>query len=62
VFRLGAARRAPHSWREHIQLVEAIESGDPDRAEAMARSHVDSAARAAHENAQDGYATQRPHA
>jgi DNA-binding GntR family transcriptional regulator len=62
VFRLGAARRAPHSWREHIQLVEAIESGDPDRAEATARSHVDAAARAAHENAQHGYATQRPHA
>jgi DNA-binding GntR family transcriptional regulator len=62
VFRLGAARRAPHSWREHIQLVEAIESGDPDHAEATARSHVDAAARAAHENAQHGYAAQRPHA
>jgi DNA-binding GntR family transcriptional regulator len=54
VFRLGAARRAPHSWQEHIQLVEAIESGDPDRAEATARAHVDAAARAAHENAQGG--------
>jgi len=62
VFRLGAARRAPHSWMEHIQLVEAIESGDPDRAEATALSHVDAASRAAHENARGGYATQRPHA
>lgn len=62
VFRLGAARRAPHSWREHIQLVEAIESGDPDRAEATALSHVDAASRAAHENAQGGYTSHRPHA
>jgi DNA-binding GntR family transcriptional regulator len=62
VFRLGAERRAPHSWREHIQLVEAIESGDPERAEAIALSHVDAASRAAHENALGGYASQRPHA
>ena len=25
VFRLGAAQRAPHSWAEHIRLVDAIE-------------------------------------
>lgn len=47
VFRLGAEVRAPHSWREHIRLVDAIGAGDPDRAEEAARSHVEAAARAA---------------
>lgn len=47
VFRVGAARRAPHSWREHIRLVDAIEAGDAAGAEAAARDHVDAAAQAA---------------
>lgn len=47
VFRVGAARRAPHSWREHIRLVDAIEAGDGAAAEAAARSHVEAAAQAA---------------
>lgn len=50
VFRLGAARRAPHSWQEHIRLIDAIAAGDPDEAEAAARAHVDAAAHAALEN------------
>lgn len=63
VFRLGAAERAPHSWDEHIALVDAIESGDGDRAELAALSHVDAAGAAAYENAEGGYAdAQRPHA
>jgi DNA-binding GntR family transcriptional regulator len=57
VFRLGAAERAPHSWIEHIALVEAIESGDPDRAEMAALAHVSAASAAAHENARSGYPT-----
>ncbi len=47
VFRLGAEVRAPHSWREHIRLVDAIAAGDADGAEEAARSHVEAAARAA---------------
>lgn len=49
VFRMGAEHRAPHSWREHIRLVDAIASGDPDVAQAAARVHVEAAARAATE-------------
>ncbi|MGK5740373.1 GntR family transcriptional regulator [Micromonospora sp. URMC 103] len=55
VFRLGAAERAPHSWAEHIQLVDAIESGDGDRAERAALTHLDAASAAAYENAEGGY-------
>lgn len=47
VFRVSATLRAPHSWREHIALVDAIESGDPDRAEAAGLLHVTAAAHAA---------------
>lgn len=47
IFRVSADRRAPHSWQEHIVLIDAIESGDPDRAEAAAASHVEAAWRAA---------------
>ena len=65
VFRLGAAQRAPHSWHEHIALVDAIESGDPDAAERCAIAHLAAASHAAHTNAEEGYgdaADQRPHA
>ena len=47
VFRLGAGHRAPHSWTEHVQLVEAIAAGDPDAAERVAAQHVRAAAAAA---------------
>lgn len=47
VFRMGGAHRAPHSWSEHIRLVDAIEAGDPDGAEEAARSHVAAASSAA---------------
>ena len=47
VFRVGAAQRAPHSWEEHIRLVDAIEARDPAAASAAAREHVEAAARAA---------------
>jgi DNA-binding GntR family transcriptional regulator len=49
VFQLTAKTRAPHSWDEHIKLVDAIESGDGDRAEVVALSHVGAASMAAHE-------------
>jgi len=47
VFRISAPTRAPHSWREHIRLVDAIEAGDPVRAAQAARAHVAAAAAAA---------------
>lgn len=50
VFRVGAEHRAPHSWQEHIRLVDAIAMGDPDEAEAAAGAHVEAAAHAAQEN------------
>lgn len=47
VFRLGAAQRAPHSWKEHIRVVDAIAAGDREAATAAARDHVEAAATAA---------------
>jgi DNA-binding GntR family transcriptional regulator len=47
VFRVGAAQRAPHSWEEHIRLVDAIAAGDADAAVAAAEAHVEAAAAAA---------------
>ncbi|NMO55237.1 GntR family transcriptional regulator [Actinoplanes sp. TBRC 11911] len=49
VFQMTADVRAPHSWDEHIKLVDAIESGDGDLAESVALEHVGAAATAAHE-------------
>ena len=45
VYRQNAATRAPHSWSEHQGLIEAIESGDEELAEAEARTHVAAARR-----------------
>lgn len=47
VFRVGAAQRAPHSWEEHIRLVDAIAAADPKAATTAAREHVEAAAKAA---------------
>jgi DNA-binding GntR family transcriptional regulator len=47
VFRAGVADRAPHSWIEHIRLVDAIEAGDPLAADKAAKTHVDAASAAA---------------
>lgn len=53
VFRIGAAHRAPHSWVEHIRLVDAIEAGDADAAEAAAGAHVHAAGAAALDRVDD---------
>ena len=53
VFRIGAAHRAPHSWVEHIRLVDAIEAGDADAAEAAAGAHVHAAGVAALDRVED---------
>lgn len=47
VFRVGAAQRAPHSWSEHIRLIDAIAAGDRPAAIEAARRHVEAAAVAA---------------
>jgi DNA-binding GntR family transcriptional regulator len=47
IFRVSASHRAPHSWGEHIRLVDAIADGDADEAEAAALAHVGAAASAA---------------
>ncbi|SNT50521.1 DNA-binding transcriptional regulator, GntR family [Asanoa hainanensis] len=49
VFQLTAEVRAPHSWDEHIKLVDAISSGDGDLAESVALAHVGAASAAARE-------------
>lgn len=40
VFLRTAAKRAPHSWREHVGILEAIRHGDEEAAEDAARRHV----------------------
>lgn len=47
VFTLTVTTRAPHSWTEHLQLVEAIAARDPERAELAAAQHVEAASLAA---------------
>ena len=34
------AQRAPRSWQEHSQIVDAIASGDANTAERVARAHI----------------------
>ena len=40
VLRQGAPLRVPEAWSEHHWLIEAIEAGEPELAEAAARHHV----------------------
>jgi DNA-binding GntR family transcriptional regulator len=47
VFRIGVAKRAPHSAEEHVRLVDAIEARDGEAASTAARLHVEAAAQAA---------------
>ena len=46
------AQRAPRSWEEHSQIVDAIAGGDADTAERVARSHIANA-RAAYVDLRD---------
>jgi DNA-binding GntR family transcriptional regulator len=36
-----APARGHGSWTEHAELIEAIEAGDAERAEAVARKHTE---------------------
>jgi DNA-binding GntR family transcriptional regulator len=52
IFRQSAVVRAPHSWQEHLDLVQAIAAGDADKAAASAAEHVNRARASAEELAQ----------
>jgi DNA-binding GntR family transcriptional regulator len=40
LLRQNAPLRTPAAWSQHHELIAAIEAGDPDLAEAVARHHV----------------------
>ena len=46
-YRMVAPAREHNAWTEHAELIEAIEAGDAERAEAVARKHTERT-RAAH--------------
>jgi DNA-binding GntR family transcriptional regulator len=46
VYSMEVRRRARDSWREHAEIVEAIETGDPDRAASVVADHIREAAAA----------------
>jgi DNA-binding GntR family transcriptional regulator len=45
--RSGPGPREPHSWREHVPLVDAIAAGDREAATEVARRHAEEATRKA---------------
>ena len=40
-YRMVAPARGHGSWTEHAELIDAIEAGDPEKAQAMARKHTE---------------------
>ena len=40
-YRMVAPERGHGSWAEHAEIIEAIESGDADQAQALARKHTE---------------------
>ena len=46
--RMVARARGHGSWAEHAEMIDAIEAGDPDRAQAMARRHTERTREAYH--------------
>jgi DNA-binding GntR family transcriptional regulator len=47
-YRMVAPERGHGSWAEHAELIGAIEAGDPDRAQALARRHTERTRQAYH--------------
>ena len=47
-YRMVAPERGHGSWAEHAEMIEAIESGDADRAQALARKHTERTRQAYH--------------
>ena len=47
-YRMVAPERGHGSWAEHAEMIEAIESSDADRAQALARKHTERTRQAYH--------------
>ncbi|HEY1001793.1 MAG TPA: GntR family transcriptional regulator [Streptosporangiaceae bacterium] len=47
-YRMVAPARGHGSWTEHAELIDVIEAGDPERAQAMARKHTERTRQAYH--------------
>ncbi len=47
-YRMVAPERGHGSWTEHAEMIEAIESSDADRAQALARKHTERTRQAYH--------------
>ena len=48
-YRMVAPARGHGSWSEHAEMIEAIEAGGPDRAQALARRHTERTRQAYHQ-------------
>ena len=48
-YRMVAPARGHGSWAEHAEMIEAIEAGDPGRAQALARKHTERTRQAYHD-------------
>ena len=49
-YRMVAPARGHGSWTEHAEMIEAIEAGDPERAQALARKHTERTRQAYHDS------------
>jgi len=47
-YRMVAPARGHGSWAEHAEMIDVIEAGDPERAQAMARKHTERTRQAYH--------------
>jgi DNA-binding GntR family transcriptional regulator len=47
-YRMVAPERGHGSWAEHAEMIDAIEAGDPERAQALARRHTERTRQAYH--------------
>ena len=48
-YRMVAPARGHGSWAEHAEMIAAIEAGDPERAQALARRHTERTRQAYHQ-------------
>jgi DNA-binding GntR family transcriptional regulator len=48
-YRMVAPARGHGSWTEHAEMIDAIEAGDPEKAQAMARRHTERTRQAYHQ-------------
>ena len=47
-YRLVAPARGHGSWTEHAEMIDVIEAGEPERAQALARKHTERTRQAYH--------------